>query len=377
MAPPARVLWLIKGLGLGGAERLLTSTAALIDRSRFDVEVVYLLARSGDFEPTLEAYGVPTLCLEARWTVESAWPRRLVHILRTERFDLVHTHSPVPASAARLFAPRRTRFIHTEHNVWSSYRRPTYIANAMTYRRNQRVLAVSDAVAASIEPRWWCGPSRWQPQVETLHHGVDLRRISRGPEARSAARDALSLADEALVVGTVGNLTAQKDHAGLITAFEMVHRRHPAATLLIMGSGPLENELRGQAEASGLQQAVRFLGSRPDVLALLPGLDLFVLGSRYEGLPIALLEAMASGIPAVATRVGGVAEAVRDGVEGLLVEPRDPHSLAEAMAALLNDASERARLAAAATARIETDFSIDRAVQRIEEVYTQALGEGV
>jgi glycosyltransferase involved in cell wall biosynthesis len=368
----ARVLWLIKGLGLGGAERLLTSTAASIDRSRYDVEVVYLLPRNAAFEPVLESFGIPTICLDARWTVESAWPWRLARLLWQRRYDLVHTHSPVPASAARILAPPRTRFVHTEHNLWTSYRRPTYIANALTYRRNAAVLAVSDAVAGTICRRWWAGPGR-QPPVETLHHGVGAASACRGPQARRSARQRLGLSDDVPVIGTVGSLTPQKDHANLFAAVDRVRVRFPDVVVLVMGSGPLDAPLRALARDRGLDGTVRFLGGRTDVGELLPGLDVFVLASRFEGLPIALLEAMAAGIPCVATRVGGVPEAIVDRVEGRLVPASRPAQLAGAIAELLADPGARSTVGAAAAEHVAKTFSMDRAVRRIEALYAKVL----
>jgi glycosyltransferase involved in cell wall biosynthesis len=367
-----RVLWLIKGLGLGGAERLLTSTAARIDRRRFDVEVVYLLPRSADFEPILESYGIPTLCLEARWTVESAWPWRLQRLLRQRRYELIHTHSPVPASAARLFAPRSTRFVHTEHNLWSSYRRPTYIANALTYRRNAAVFAVSNAVAATIVAPWWAGRAH-QPPVETLYHGVEVEASSRGPGARVVARSHLGLPAAAPIVGTVGNFTPQKDHVGLIAAIAEARRTFPDVQLLLVGSGPLTNDLVAAARGYGVEDHVRFLGPRTDVVELLPALDLFVLSSQFEGLPIALLEAMSAGVACLATSVGGIPEAITDGVDGRLVPPRDSTLLARSIVTLLSDPVERDRLAEGGRARVASAFSMDRAVRRIEQVYDEVL----
>jgi glycosyltransferase involved in cell wall biosynthesis len=368
-----RVLWLIKGLGLGGAERLLTSTAARIDRSRYDVEVVYLLPRNAAFEPVLESFGIPTICLDARWTVESAWPWRLARLLWEQRYDLVHTHSPVPASAARLLAPAKTRFVHTEHNLWSSYRRPTYIANALTYRRNRAALAVSDAVAATIDFPWWVGPGR-QPPVETLHHGVDIAAVHRGPKSRLAARELLGLSDATPVVGTVGNLTPQKDHVGLLAAIDRVRWRLPDVKLFVIGTGPLGASLRAIVRDHGLEDNVRFLGARTDVAELLPAFDLFVLSSGFEGLPIALLEAMASEVACVATRVGGVPEAIVDGRDGRLVPPDNPAILAAEIETLLLDPAARRVLAAGGATRAERDFSIDRAVRRIEGIYLEVLG---
>ena len=366
-----RVLWLTKGLGLGGAERLLTLTAARIDRSRFEVEVAYLLPWKDAFVPDLEGAGVPTVCLGSRDGADPRWPLRLRRLLRDRDHAIVHTHSPVPAAAARLLVRTPARLVHTEHNVWDRYRRPTYVANALTYPRNEAVIAVSDGVAESIRrPRW--APGRY-PTVETLLHGVEPASTPRGSEARLAARRELGIDDLAPVIGNVANLTLKKDHAGLLAAFDLVRRRVPEAVLLLVGAGPLEADLRAEVRDRELDDSVRFLGSRDDVPELLPALDVFVLSSRFEGLPISLLEAMAAEVACVSTRVGGIPEAITDGVEGRLVPPGEPKVLAEALTDVLLDPDVRSRLAAAGRARVVEAFSIDRAVRRTEEIYTDLL----
>jgi glycosyltransferase involved in cell wall biosynthesis len=369
----ARVLWVTKGLGLGGAERLLTLTAARIDPTRFEVEVAYLLPWKDAFVPELERTGVRTICLGGRRGADPRWTLRLRRLLRTGNYALVHTHSPVPAAAARLLSRSPTRLIHTEHNVWDRYRRPTYIANALTYPRNDAVIAVSDGVADSIRrPRWV--PWRYPP-VETLLHGVEPDSAPRGPEARAAARRELGLDESVPVIGTVANFTPKKDHAGLLEALDRIRVRIPEAMLLLVGSGPLEEALRADATARNLDGHVRFLGSRDDVPTLLPALDVFVLGSRFEGLPISLLEAMAAEVACVSTGVGGIPEVITDGVEGRLVPVGDPSALGDAIIEVLDDRDERAALAAAGRARVEAEFSIQRAVRRTEEIYTDTLTE--
>lgn len=368
----ARVLWLIKGLGLGGAERLLALTAARIDRARFDVEVAYLLPWKDALVPELEGSGVRTTCLGAKRTTDPAWVRRLRRLLRSGDHDLIHTHSPVVAVAARMLAGGRVPVVHTEHNVWERYRWATYAANAATYGRNAAVIAVSDGVARSIRTARWTRAVA-APPVETLHHGVDVDGVPRGEDARAAARVRLGIPPHAPVIGTVGNFNPKKDHAGLLAAVDILRRGQPDVVALLVGSGMLEDRLRAEAADRGLADHVRFLGSRDDVLELLPALDVFVLSSRYEGLPIALLEAMAAGVPAVATRVGGVPEAVEHGRQGLLVAPGDPDALATAVSKLLDDPQLRHEMARAATGHVRTRFSIGRAVRRIEEVYDQLL----
>ncbi|MGA5702912.1 glycosyltransferase [Peterkaempfera bronchialis] len=375
-----RVLWLAKGLGRGGAEQLLVNCARHLDRDRYEVEVAYVLPWKDALVPALEEAGIRVHCLGgAHGTpgrADPRWPLRLRRLAAERRYRLVHTHMPVPAVAARLLLRgpglRGVRLVHTEHNMWERYRTATRWANAATYRRNDAVIAVSRAVAETVSPR----AHRLGDRLTVVHHGPDLSGAPTGPHARASARALLGVPGDAVVVGSVGNLTAKKDQRTLLEAHARLRRTHPGTVLVLVGSGPLEGELRGRAAALGLTDgAVVFAGSRSDVPALLPGLDVFALSSRQEGLPVALMEAMASGLPAVVTRVGGMPEVLDDGDQGLLVPPADPDALCRALARLVGDDGLRARMGAAARERSRS-FDVAGAQRAVEAVYEQVLGAG-
>lgn len=370
MSPPAKVLWLAKGLGRGGAERLLVSGAAHLDRSRFEVEVAYLLPYKDAFVPELRARGLAVHCLEQRSGHDLSWVRRLRRLVRDGDFDLVHTHMPIPAVAARIaLGPSGPALVHTEHNVWGRYRKPTYWANALTFRRNDAVIAVSSAVRESMTERLLPAPPA---TVEVLLHGIEHDAMHAGPTARAAARALLSLPADAFVVGNVANFTPKKDQASLLEAFRLLRDDVPSARLVLIGTGPLEQQLRARALTLGLSDAVIFTGSRDDVPELLPALDVFCLSSLHEGLSIALVEAMASGVPAVCTAVGGVPEAMRDGVDGLLVPASNPVALAAALGRLAAEPETQRRFAANARTRSQ-EFDMRVALLRIEEIYDDVL----
>jgi glycosyltransferase involved in cell wall biosynthesis len=371
MADRTRVLWVMKGLGRGGAERLTTSCAREIDHDRYELEVAYVLPWKDAFVPELARDGVRVHCL-GEDGVRAAWVRALHRLLRRERYDLVHTHSPVPAVAARLM-PRFLvpALVHTEHNVWQRYRLPTYAANALTYGRNDAAIAVSRGVADSVAaPRWapWLRPVK----PEVLHHGIDFASVRSGPAAREAARVALGLPLDAPVLGSVANFTPKKDQMTLLAAARRLVDDRPDLVLLLIGSGPLQDQLEQRARVLGLERNVRFLGSRDDVPDLLPAMDVFVLSSLHEGLSIALVEAMAAGVPPVATAVGGVPELVQHGVSGLLVPTGDATALADSVAGLLDDADARGSLVQGAVARAAA-FGIGPAAHHLEALYAEVL----
>lgn len=364
------MLWLAKGLGLGGAEQLLVSAASRIDRSRFDVDVAYLLPWKDALVGRLTEAGLHVTCLGQTGAADPRWVLRLRRLARDRRYDLVHTHMPVPAAVARAYLPGNPALVHTEHNMWQRYRRPTYWANALTYARNDHVIAVSRSVAGSIRPRHVPRLRSGRPVVEVVHHGASLR----AGDAASAdeARRRLGLPPGVPVVGTVGNLTPKKDQATMIRAVAELRRTVPDARLVLVGSGPAEDRLRALVAELGVADAVTLAGARTDVPELLPAFDVFCMTSRFEGLSIALLEAMSLGLPPVVTDVGGMPEVVRHEVDGLLVSPGDACGVARSLRRLLSDSTQRACLGAAARERARA-FDLDAAVRRMEDIYTDVL----
>ena len=174
------------------------------------------------------------------------------------------------------------------------------------------------------------------------------------------------------MIGSIANFKAAKDHATLLRAAVRVRQAVPGVRLLLVGQGPLEARTRRLAAELGLADTVVFAGFRDDARRLAAAFDVFTLSSTYEGLPIALVEAMALGRPAVVTDVGGTSEVVTDGDDGLLVPPRDPVALADGLVRLLHNPDLRARIGAAARARA-SDFDIRTAVARMEQVYADLL----
>ena len=363
-----RILLLIKGLGKGGAEQLLVSALRYADRSRFHYDVAYLLPWKDDLVPELEDMGIRVHCLDGARGV--GWVGRLPALVGRRGIGLVHAHSPYPAIGARLGLRGRGRLVYTEHNVWERYHRATYWGNVLTFPRNHHVFAVSEQVRTSIQ---YPGPLRAlrMPPVETLYHGPDPATLALA-SAVDGVREELGIPEGVPVVGTVAHLKPHKGHQHLLRAAAEVRRARPDARFVLVGRGPLESELRQLTSRLGLDGSVVLTGFRDDALRIASAFDLFVLPSEHEGLPIALLEAMAIGKPVVVTRVGGNAEVVEDGVNGLVVPPENPPALAGAITLLLRDPPLRERLGEAARRRA-ADFDIRTAIRRMEEVYEEML----
>ena len=363
-----RVLWLIKGLGPGGAERLLTACAAVRDREAFDYRAAYLLPWKDRLVPELERHEVEVECLDVGDERDVRWARRLRSMLLEKPVDVVHAHSPYAAGIGRLVVrslprARRPGLVSTEHNAWSTFGRATRVLNAATSPLDDAVIAVSADVRDSIR-----GPAR--RRTEVLVHGVMLEQVRARGARREQAREELGVGPDEVLVATIANYVPKKDYPNLLEAARRVAQRDPSVRFCAVGQGPLERETHELRHRLGLEERVILTGYREDAVGVLAGADIFVLASRFEGLPVALMEALTLGLPVVATAVGGVPEAVDDGVEGLLVAPGRPDRLAKAIAELLGDRPRRKEMSDAARARSE-DFDIARAVRRIEAIYRE------
>ena len=360
-----RVLWATKGLGPGGAERLLVSAARHHDRERFELEVAYVLPWKDHLVGELAELDVVVHCLGDGRRASPRWILRLAGLLRRGRYDVVHLHSPVLAVAVRLLllvqrgAPAT---VSTQHNLWPSFRAPTRWANRLTLRRDRHVVAVAETVRESM--------GRSGASTEVIVHGVPLDELGERARGAAATRADLDVADDAPLVCTVANLRSNKAYPDLLAAARIVLDERPEVRFVAVGQGPLADELDAERRRPGLGDGFRFLGYRPDAVEITAAADLFVLSSHHEGLPVAVMEALAVGTPVVSTDAGGVTVAVRDGIEGRIVPIAEPAQLAAAVLEVLDDDRHRAELGAAAAGRGRA-FSIEGAVRRWEEIYEQ------
>jgi glycosyltransferase involved in cell wall biosynthesis/predicted N-acetyltransferase YhbS len=367
---PVKVLWLTKGLGPGGAERLLVELARASDPHRLALAAAYVLPWKDHLAGELEAAGVATVCLSTRRR-DVRWPLRLRQLLAHGGFDVVHSHSPLVAVAARLAARTvrrhaRPALVTTEHNTWTSYHWATRWANRLTGVADAATYTVTEEVQASLR-------GTAAATAEHLVHGIDVERTAaRRVGERAAVRRELGLAADDLVVVSVANLRPQKDHASLLAAARLLVDRGVAFRLVVVGQGPLEHDVAKCRDDLALGDRVVLAGFRPDAVAVMGAGDVFVLASAWEGLPVAVMEACALGLPIVATRVGGVAEQFASGA-ALLVPPRDPAALADGLEAVLTHPHRRAELADAARS-MAPRFDVHRATAVLTARYAELAG---
>lgn len=365
------VLWLIRGLGPGGAERLLVNHALAADHRRFRYEAVYLVPWKDQLVKELEDSGVAVSCWPAPRNYDLRWILRLRKRLTTDPVAVVHSHSPAVAALARLVVrslPRRARplVVSTEHNRWPRYRPTTRFADAATLRLEDSTIAVSDDVRESMPPGL-------RERAEVLVHGVDVAAVRRHAAGRERIRAELAIAPDEVVIGTVANLRREKAPADLLRAAAQMSLSEVPVRFVSVGQGPLEAEVRALHAELGLDDRFLLLGHRPDALEVMSAFDIFTLSSVHEGLPVALMEALAMGLAVVATEAGGIPQAVTDGREALLVPVRRPDLLAEAFGRVVTDPDLRRRLAGAASHR-GAHFDVKPSVRRLEAIYASGPG---
>jgi glycosyltransferase involved in cell wall biosynthesis len=355
---------LIKGLGIGGAERLISEAASYWDRERFDYRVAYLLPWKDQLVAELESKDVPVAMLGSKRGAGPISLLRFRRFISESRTDLVHAHLPSAGIIARVASP--VPVVYTEHNLVGSYRLPTRLLNRLTYGRNARLMAVSGAVAESIAG--YPGPS-----ALVIPNGVS---VASTPEAAAAARAELGLGPDDDLVVHVGNIRPHKGHSTLVAAAAWLGKNRSGTTVVSIGGekapGDLER-VRALARDLGSDGVIRFLGRREDALAFMAAADVVVNPSDVEGLPVALLEALALERPVVATAVGGVPALIEHEQTGLLVAPGDPEGLAAAVDRLLSDGALARRLAAAGNASVLRNHGIEQMVRDIENVYAEVL----
>jgi glycosyltransferase involved in cell wall biosynthesis len=367
-----RILHVVDSLERGGLERVVTDLAIEQRRAGHDVAVFSMLETSG-FRGELDAAGIPVRIGNKQRAFDRAVIGALRDAVRTPRVDIVHAHNFTPnyyTATALLALPRAPTHVVTCHDMGTRLRdRKLRWFFAFSLKRTRRAAMVSDQV------RDWYVASRLVPEDRaiTITNGIAIDRFRWTPERRQRARAALGIDASRLVVGCVGRLVPIKNHALLLETVPRLAAAHPALTIVLVGGGELGAMLRERAASLGIADRVVFAGEQGNVTDLLPAFDVFAQPSISEGLSIALLEASASGLPIVATDVGGNREIVADGISGLLVPSGNAAALGDALDALLSDASRRKAFGAAGAAWADANASIAAMRARYDAFYRDAL----
>ena len=352
-----KICMLIKTLALGGAERHVVDLAVELVRRRHAVSVLFSDGHLDALRPELVSHGVEVACVGGGGA--GGLLRGLARELRRISPDVVHAHSPRLKFLARALRPMLGyRLVSTYHNTFARHHPVIRLGERLTHRMDDVRISCSQEVADTM--RW---PSRVVP------NGI---RLPSGPGRSGELRSRLRLPDGTLLFSCVANLWQKKNHAGLVSAFAQAFETAQGEGLphlALFGEGDEREALRAHIAALGVASRVHLLGADPEAARLTAGADVFCLVSFHEGLPLALLEAMANGLPCVVSRAGGMPAVVQHGVTGLVVDATDTPAIAGAMRTLAADAGLRSAMGKAGRQRIERNYQLSTMVDQVLALY--------
>ncbi len=376
---PIRVLHVITRMIVGGAQENTMLSCALIDRHRFPSDLLCgpQTGSEGELHTETRSRGVP-LVIEPSLVREVHPPKdllalwRLYRFMRARKYDVVHMHSSKAGILGRIAARLAGvgAVVHTAHG-WPFTRQQSGLGRQLDIALEKMCAPLCDTIVVVAEPdrvdglRLGIG----QPeQYRLIRSGIEIEGYRDVALTRAEARHRIGVPEDAFVFGTVGRLSPQKAPLDLLAGFERVAGSRPETHLVFVGDGPLRGEVEARAAAAGLTARVHLLGLRRDVAELQRAFDVFALASRWEGLPRVFPQAMAAGLPIVATRVAGAPDAIMPGETGWLVEVGDTEDLARRMLALAEDPPLARRMGEAGRARVG-EFSARRMVEQLEALY--------
>ena len=362
-----KVLQVINSLHAGGAEALLKNFILQVKKHNkkyndFNIEVAILYP--GDiFKEDIEKASIPIWDLGLKFKYDLRGVIKLISLIKRGKYSIVHVHlfpANLFGSLVSLFLPENIKFIFSEHNVYN--RRRSFkifkILDTFIYSRYDKIICVGKQVQVAL--------IEWLPNLQiksvVISNAVPVPDLSNWSPVKEY--DILF----------VGRLTKAKGVDILLKAIKILKEKYQKEIkVAIVGKGHLEEELKGLVMKLGIDEEVEFLGVRRDIERLMKSTQVFVLPSRWEGLPLTILEAMSSGAGIIAARVGGIPEVIEHEKEGILISPEDPEALAKAVAELLKDRELRARLGINAYKKVKEKYSIEVYTKNILEFYKSLI----
>jgi L-malate glycosyltransferase len=364
------VLHIIKSLGRGGAETLLPETIKVHDRDLFEFHCIYFLPWKDQMVESIRQAGGRVSCLPASNNIVLMTKvKDVVRYVKENNIRIIHAHLPWAGFLARLVHKMTgVPVLYTEHNKQERYHGVTKFLNRATFNYQSGAIAVSADVATSITKN-----IRVRIPVHTILNGVNTDFFQRSPELLTIRKEH-AIPEGAVVVGTVAVFRFQKRLVEWLEVFAKAAQGKSNVFGVIVGDGPLKAEILETRKKLGLEERVIMPGLQTNVKPWLAAFDVYMMTSQFEGLPIALLEAMSMECAIVSTDAGGIKEVVVNDVSGLLA-PVDRHEeLVPLLASLLTDSQKRKRLATAARERAVVAYGMKRMVTQLETLYRETIG---
>lgn len=377
---PVKVLHIVTQLEFGGAQWSTLEMLTHLDRERFAPTLLSSdgwLAQRAQRIPGLSVILWSSLHRDIHPVADGRTLVKLVSFIRRGGYRLVHTHSSKAGILGRWAAhlAKAPVVVHTVHG-WGfhAFQRPW--ARRFYQGLERRTSRITDGLIVVSERdhqtavRLGIGSP---PQHRLIRYGIAMERFGRHGTPQASVRQALGLEPHRPVVGTVACLKPQKAPLDFLKACSLIHQQVPTAQFVLVGDGVLRPQVEQLRRRLGLEHALHLLGWRDDVPDLLAAMDLFVLASRWEGFPIVCLEAMAAGLPVVATTAGGIPELITDGRTGWLVPVAQPGRLAQAAVQLLQNPDLRRQMGEAGRTSLNGGYTLERMVRTTEQFYEELL----
>ncbi len=364
-----KILYLITELEFGGAENLLLELSRYISREYFDVSIGYLKGK-GTLKEDFKKIGIRVVYFNMRSRLDVFCIFRLAGFIRKEKFDIVHTHL-IDADIFGYFGAKIagvSRIVSTKHSTDDFRKRKTIsvFLDAFVANRICKNIAVSNAVREFLIKHQKIA----QEKIKVVYHGINVPRFSWEINKDKSKVD-LDLNSEEYIVGVIGRFEKEKGHIFLIEAINKIMLEIKNIHFVFLGEGSLKESMQEKINSLNLNNKATFLSARKNVESVLNALDILVMPSLWEGLGMASLEAMAAGVPVLASDVEGIREVVKNNETGILVPPADSGELANQVLALLKDEPLRSRLSKNGRDFVEKNFNINKFVNEMELLYKQ------
>jgi len=366
-----RLLHITLDNGVGGLSKVMLEISKNLDPEKFRVSVYYFKEFEETFLSELDEKGIPYYTSYQRNGKPDYFNFiKLYKFLRENQFDIIHTHN-TPAFIDGILAASLAKVpirIHTDHaRLFPDKRRYMFAEKFLSFFTT-KIVAVSNHTKQELIRYEKISPNK----IEVIHNGINFDTTE--PFDIIQKKKVLGVQNFNPVIGVGARLVEQKGISFLIQAMPKILKKYPKAVLLIAGDGPLRSKLEYEVQRLDISSSVKFLGFRLDITSLLQAFDIYVLPSLWEGLPMAILEAMALKKPIIATKVGGTPEAIIDGKTGLLVPPRSPESLTNAVIRLCENQNFAAQLGLNAFEFFMQEFTVREMVHKYEKLYYNCLG---
>ncbi|MCM8826813.1 MAG: glycosyltransferase [Candidatus Omnitrophica bacterium] len=362
------ILYIIWSLGLGGAESVVINLVKGLDKGRFN-PFVCCLNDKGIFAEELEREEIKVIALNKKPGLDFSIIPKMIRLINTHNIDIVHTHLWGANCWGRVAAVlgRVKIIIATEHSVDVWKPKHYFLIDRFLSRFTHKIVVVSEAVKDFYKSKGIA-----EEKLEVIYNGINEENFRISGEIREKIRKELGVNDNTKVLGIIGRLVEPKGHKFLFNAMGMLDGKYNLK-VVVVGEGVEKETLKEMVRSLGLEDKVIFTGFRNDVNNILQSIDILVIPSLREGLPLVMLEAMASGVPVISSKVGGIPEVIINGKNGILIEPANVRELAEAISVLVSNNELYQYLSHQAKQSIKAKFTLDRMIKDIEELYLKLL----